>query len=148
MNKKKSESESEEQVKSEVKAFDPEFDELTKLEHFEIYNRWARARKIPVKVPTEDFYPKYKIRFQRFDQPDNVLKTKVRKKHIDWQGQLKPGGVYHLCMPVIQFLNGLCEPIFAEVRVENGSSSKTETKQVGERSRFSCQQMEFFSEAA
>lgn len=125
------------------KEFDPEFDEITKLEHFEIYNKWARKNKRPVKAPTEDFYPKYKVKFQRFDQPDNVLKIRVRKKDIDWTGQLKPGKTYDLCLPVIQFLNSLCEPIFAEVRVTDGSETKTETKQVGEKNRFSCQAMEF-----
>ncbi|TAK83875.1 MAG: hypothetical protein EPO09_21160 [Aquabacterium sp.] len=129
------------------KPFDPEFDEITKLEHFEIYNRWARKNKVPVKAPTEDFYPKYKVKFQRFDQPDNVLKIRVRKKEIDWQGQLKPGKTYNLCLPVIQYLNSLCEPIFAEVKVTDGSETKTETKQVGERSRFSCQAMEFMGVA-
>lgn len=130
------------------KEFDPEYDEITKLEHFEIYNRWARKNKMPVKVPTEDFYPKYKVRFQRFDQPENLLKARVRKKNIDWTGQLKPGGVYSLCLPVIQWLNGLCEPIFAEVKVEDGGEVKTETRQVGERSRFSCQPLEFMNTAA
>jgi hypothetical protein len=125
------------------KEFDPEYDEITKLEHFEIYNKYARKNKLPVKAPTEDFYPKYKVRFQRFDQPENILKARVRKKHIDWAGQLRPGGTYDLCLPVIQWLNGLCEPIFAEVKVNDGGETKTETRQVGERARFSCQALEF-----
>jgi hypothetical protein len=127
------------------KEFDPETDQITKLEHFDIYNAWARKNKRPVKAPTEDFYPKYKVRFQRFDQPENVLKARVRKKHIDWTGQLKPGCTYNLCLPVIQYLNSLCEPIFAEVKVNEGSDVRSETKQVGERSRFSCQALEYFA---
>ncbi len=127
----------------EDEPFDPEVDEITKLEHFDIYNQWARKNKRPVRVPTEDFYPKYKVRFQRFDQPDNVLKCRVRKKNIDWTGQLKPGCVYDLCLPVIQWLTSLSEPIFAEVSVKDGSPNRSETKQVGERARFSCQHMEF-----
>lgn len=124
-------------------AFDPEYDKITKLEHFEIYNRWARKNKIPVKVPDESFYQKIKVRFQRFDQPDNILKARVRNAEIDWTGQLKPGCTYNLCLPVIQWLNGLCVPIFAEVKVDNGGETRTETRQVGEQSRFSCQPMEF-----
>lgn len=128
--------------------FDPEYDQITKLEHFEIYNRYARKNKLPVRAPTEDFYPKIKVRFQRFDQPDNVLKARVRKKNIDWTGQLKPGCTYNLCLPVIQWLNGLCVPIFAEVKVDNGGEVKTETKQVGEQSRFSCQPLEYMPQVA
>lgn len=130
------------------KPFDPEFDEITKLEHFEIYNTWARKNRRPVKVPTQDFYPKYKVRFQRFDQPQNILKARVRKKNIDWKGQLKPGCIYELCLPVIQWLNGLCEPIFAEVKVEDQEGVRTETRQVGERARFSLQALEFAPMAA
>ncbi len=129
----------------EEKQFDPEYDKITKLEHFELYNKWARKNKRPVRSPTEDFYPKYKVRFQRFDQPSNVLKSIVRNESIDWKGQLKPGCTYNLCLPVIQYLNSLCEPIFAEVKVDNGGDVRTETKQVGERSRFSCQPMEFMN---
>lgn len=125
------------------KFFDPEYDQITKLEHFEIYNRWARKNKMPVKVPTEEFYPKYKVRFQRFEQAENILKARVRNKDIDWIGQLKPGGIYELCMPVIQWLHSLSTPVFAEVKVDDGSEVKTETKQVAEKARFSCQAMEF-----
>lgn len=139
----------EEEIKvQEEKTFDPEYDEITHLDHFEIYNRWARKNKLPVKVPDESFYPKFKVRFQRFDQPQNILKARVRKKNIDWTGQLKPGCTYNLCLPVIQWLNGLCEPIFAEVKVDDGTDTKTETRQVGERSRFSCQPMEYMPSAA
>ncbi len=123
--------------------YNPEKENPYKLEHFPIYNAWARKNKKLVKVPTEDFYPKVKIRFQRFDQPQNVLKTRIRTKDIDWTGQLMPGKTYHLPIPVIQFLNGLAVPIFAEVKVQDGSDIKTETRQVGEQSRFSCQQLEF-----
>lgn len=129
-------------------AYDPEYSEPTKLEHFDIYNRWARKNKLPVKVPNGDFYPKVKVRFQRFDQPDNVLKCRIRKKHIDWQGQLRPGAVYNLPVPVATWLNGLCEPIYAEVKVDDGGFVKTETKQVGERARFSCQSLDFSPMAA
>src|SRR5882757_6000774 len=75
---------------------------------------------IPVKVPTEEFHKKAKIKFQRFDQPENVLKVHVRNSSIDWKGQLKPGCVYDLPVPVIRFLNKLAVPIFAEVKVEDG----------------------------
>ncbi len=134
-----------EEVKEPV--FDPETSEITKLEHFPIYNRWARKNKIPVKAPTEHFYPKYKVRFQRFDQPENVLKCRLRTSEIDWKGQLKPGNTYELPLPVIQWLNALAEPIFAEVAVNDGSGTRSETRQVGERARFSCQSMDFLKAA-
>lgn len=56
--------------------------------------------------------------------------------------------MYELCLPVIQWLTGLSEPIYAEVKIKNDAGGgryveKTETKQVGERARFSCQPMEF-----
>lgn len=134
-----------EEVKEEYKEpeFNPEFDEITKLEHFEIYNVWARKNKRPIKVPTDKFYKKYKVKFQRFDQPENILKARVRNKQIDWTGQLKSGNTYELCLPVIQFLNSLSEPIYGEVPLQGGRKSETETKQIGEKCRFSCQNMEF-----
>lgn len=97
---------------------------------------------IPVKVPDESFHKKVKVKFQRFDQPENVLKVHVRTKEIDWRGQLKPGCNYDLPVPVVKFLNKLAVPIFSEVKVENGSDVKTETRQVGERNRFSCHLLE------
>ncbi len=97
---------------------------------------------IPVKVPDESFHKKMKIKFQRFDQPENILKVRVLNKEIDWRGQLKPGCSYDLPLPVIRFLNRLAVPIFAEVKDENGGEVKTETRQVGERNRFSCNLME------
>ncbi len=133
------------------KNIEPEYtpDQLpTKLEHFPIYNKWARANKRLIKVPDESFYPKVKVRFQRFEQPTNVLKCRVRNKHIDWSGQLIPGCIYELCMPVIKWLTGLSEPIYAEVKMQHDTGGgryleKTETKQVGERARFTCQPTEF-----
>jgi hypothetical protein len=128
--------------------YNPEETLPSKLEHFAIYNKWARKNKLPVKCPTEDFYPKMKVRFQRFDQPTNVLKCRVRNKDIDWAGQLIPGCVYELSMPVIKWLTSLSEPIYAEVKIQNDAGGgrfveKTETRQVGERARFSCQPVEF-----
>ena len=137
-----------EQVVLSEAEYRPEDELPSKLEHFPIYNKWARKNKIPVKCPTEDYYPKMKVRFQRFEQPQNVLKCRVRNKDIDWTGQLIPGCVYELCMPVIRWLTGLSEPIYAEVKIQNDAGGgrfveKTETRQVGERARFSCQPMEF-----
>jgi len=140
--------------KKEAAVLEPQYnpeDELpTKLEHFPIYNKWARKNKLPVKCPTEDHYPKMKVRFQRFEQPTNVLKTRVRNKDIDWTGQLIPGCIYDLCMPVIKWLTALSEPIYAEVKIKNDVGGgrfveKTETRQVGERARFSLQPVSFES---
>lgn len=137
------------------KPFDFDTFELKTIEDYAIWNLHARkafreAKKhnprcdppIPVRVPDESFHKKMKVKFQRFDQPENVLKVKCRTKDIDWVGQLKPGCSYELPLPVIRFLNNLSVPIFAEVKVENGGETKTETRQIGERNRFSCHLLE------
>ena len=122
------------------------------LEDFEIYNTHVRKHnryclhernKMRVKVPDESFHKKVKIKFQRFEQPENVLKVRVRNKEIDWKGQLKPGGTYTLPVPVVKFLNNLATPIFEEVKVEYGNAIHTETKQTGERNRFACNVIDF-----
>ena len=128
--------------------YNPEIDLPSKLEHFPIYNKWARKNKTLVRVPSEDYYKKVKVRFQRFDQPQNVLKCRIRNKDIDWTGQLIPGCIYELAIPVIQWLSSLSEPIYSEVKIQHDAGGgryieKTETRQVGERARFSCQPMEF-----
>lgn len=149
---------SKKEEKAEVtteKPFDFDTFELKTLEDYATWNLHAHrafreAKKlnpkanppIPVKVPDESFHKKVKIKFQRFDQPENVLKTRVRTREIDWRGELKPGCIYDLPLPVVKFLNRLATPIFAECKVENGGEVKTETKQVGERNRFSCHLLE------
>jgi len=138
-----------------IKPFDFDTFEIKTIADFATWNLHARkafreAKKmnprcdppVPVRVPDESFHKKVKIKFQRFDQPENVLKVCVHNKDISWRGQLKPGGTYDLPLPVVRFLNRLATPIFAEVKVENGGEVKTETKQVGERNRFSCQVLE------
>ena len=135
--------------------FDFETFEIKTLEDIATWNAHARkahreARKFerrapppyPIKVPDESFYPKVKVKFSRFDQPSNVLKTRIRNKDIDWSGQLKPGRVYELPSPVVKFLNKLSTPIFAEVEVNDGGEVIKETRQVGEQPRFSCARME------
>jgi hypothetical protein len=96
-----------------------------------------------IRVPDESFYKKIKVKFQRFEQQENVLKCRVRNKQIDWRGQLKSGGTYYLPVPVIKFLNNLAVPVFEEVKTEHGNVVHTETKQVSERARFSCNVLEF-----
>lgn len=138
-----------------AKPFDFDTFELNTLEDYAVWNLHARkafrdAKKhnprcdppIPVRVPDESFHKKVKVKFQRFDQPENVLKVCLRNKEIDWRGQLKPGCTYELPLPVVRHLNRLAVPIFAEVKVENGGEVRTETRQVGERNRFSCHLME------
>lgn len=137
------------------KPFDFDTFELNTLEDYATWNLHAHkafreAKKhhprcdppIPVRVPDETFHKKLKVKFQRFDQPENLLKVHVRNKEIDWRGQLKPGCSYDLPLPVIRFLNGLAVPIFSEVKVENGGETRTETRQIGERNRFSCHLLE------
>lgn len=139
----------------QVEIFDFDTFELKTVEDYAIWNLHARkafreAKKhnpkcdppIHVRVPDESFHRKVKIKFQRFDQPENVLKVCVRNKDIDWKGQLKPGCTYELPLPVVKFLNNLSVPIFAECKVETNGETKTETKQVGERNRFSCHLLE------
>lgn len=147
--------ETKEQLAAMEKPFDFDTFELNTIEDYKIWNLHAHrafreAKKhnprcdppIPVKVPNEDFHKKLKVKFQRFDQPENVLKVHVRNGEIDWRGQLKPGCSYELPLPVIKFLNNLAVPVFAEVKVENGGEVRTETRQVGERNRFSCHLLE------
>ena len=135
--------------------FDFDNFEIKTLEDFDVWNKNARialrkARQFdkhaqpvyPIKVPDESFYEKVRVKFQRFDQPENVLKTWVRNKDIDWRGQLKPGHTYDLPKPVIKFLNKLAVPVYAEVEVKDGSDTIRETKQIGERARFSLQRVE------
>jgi len=128
--------------------FDPETFEIKTLDDFKIWNKWARKNGHPIKVPTEDYYKKVKVKFQRFDQPENTLKARVRNKDIDWTGQLIPGKTYDLCIPVVKFLNGLAEPDFKEVKSFENGETIVETKQVGEKSRFSCQVIDFGDEDA
>lgn len=135
-------------------SFDFESFKCEKLEDFEVYNAHVRKHnrnclhernKMKVRVPDESFYKLYKTKFNRFEQRENVLKVRVRNKEIDWSGQLKSGGTYMLPMPVINFLNNLSTPEFAEVKVEHGSAVHTETRQVGETPRFSCSVLEYAS---
>lgn len=129
------------EVDTRPEPIDIEHMELKTLADFEVYNKWARSNRRKVKVPTEQYYKKYKVKFQRFDQPENVLKARVRNKDIDWSGQLIPGGIYELPMPVIRFLNNLAVPKYAEVKSKDGDGV-TETVKVGEIQRFSCQIMD------
>lgn len=138
--------------KEEREPFDFDTFKFKTLEDFDIYNAQVRKHnrfclhernKMKVKVPDESFHPKVKIKFQRFDQPENVLKTIVRNKDIEWNGQLRPGGVYDLPTPVVKFLNKLAVPVFSEVKVNDGGETLTETRQTGERARFSCQVIDF-----
>ena len=144
-------------VRDQPKDFDFDTAELNTIEDYKIYNLHAHkafreAKKnnpkanppIPVKVPPASLHKQIKVKFQRFDQPENVLKACVRNQEIDWKGQLIPGKIYDLPLPVVRFLNRLATPIFAEVRVEDGGEVKTETKQVGERNRFSCHVQEIY----
>jgi len=127
-------------VKKDEK-FDFDTFEFKDVSDFEIYNREVRKfnrtvtherNKMHIKVPDETFHKKIKVKFMRFDQPENVLKVFVRNKDIHWRGQLRPGGTYDLPLPVVRFLNKLSVPIFAEVNVDDGGDTKKETKQVGE----------------
>lgn len=133
------------------KPFDFETHQFNTLEDYAIWNREAHkafreAKKqnpkadppIAVRIPGEAFHKKVKVKFQRFDQPENVLKVRCLTKEIDWRGQLKPGQTYELPLPVVRFLNRLATPIFQEIKINDGSDTKTETVQVGERNRFSC----------
>lgn len=138
------------QEKHEV--FDFDTFQFKAIEDFDVYNAHVRKHnriclhernKMKIKVPDESFHKKVTVKFQRFDQPQNVLKTRIRTKDIDWKGQLKPGRTYELPIPVVKFLNKLSVPIFAEVKTVDGGETITETKQVGEDPRFSCQVIDF-----
>ena len=144
------------QERQKKESFNFEGFKFETIADFDIYNAEVRKhnrmcvherQKMRVKVPDETFYKKFKTKFYRFEQPENVLKVRVRNKEIDYTGQLKSGGTYMLPMPVINFLNKLATPEFAEVKTEHGNAVHTETKQVGERPRFSCNIVEY-TEAA
>lgn len=152
MSKKPVSKQEEEELK---KPFDFDTFEIKTVEDFHTWNMHAHkafreAKKmnpkcdppIPVRVPDASFHKTVKVKFQRFDQPENVLKVKRRTKDIDWRGELKPGCNYDLPIPIVKYLNSLAVPIFAEVKVENGGEVRTETRQVGERNRFSCHLLE------
>ena len=124
------------------KDFDPLKMDFKTMEDYDKYNNWARKNGRPVKVPTEDFHKKFRVKFQRFDQPENVLKARLRTREIDWKGQLKPGKVYDMALPVMKFLNRLHTPIY-EDGVIGPESDKKETIKVGEKSRFSCQVLDY-----
>lgn len=147
-----------EQIK-EIPVPDAPFDfETAPLETFEDYRIWNQhahrafrdAKRVnpkakppfPVRVPPVSMHRMVRVKFQRFDQPANILKVILRNKDIHWTGQLKPGRVYDLPLPVVRFLNGLATPIFQEVKSEEGGQHITETKQVGELNRFSCHMMD------
>lgn len=125
------------------KEFDPDTWEFHTMDDYDRYNKWARRNKIPVKVPTEDFWPKVEVKFMRLDgQPSNVLKARIRNKFIDWKGELIPNRTYHLATPVVKYLNALSEPIYGEVPGKDGTR-ETETKKVGDKPRFACQVLNF-----
>ena len=138
--------------KEEIVPFDFDTFKFEKVEDFDVYNAHVRKHnrmclhernKMKVKVPDESFHKKVTVKFQRFDQPQNILKVCIRNKDIEWRGQLKPGRKYDLPIPVVKFLNNLAVPIFAEVKVQDGGDTITETRQVGEDPRFSCQVVDF-----
>lgn len=138
--------------KEKPEAFDFDTFKFEKVADFEVYNAQVRKHnrlclhernKMKVRVPDASFYKLYKTKFHRFQQHENILKVRVRNKDIDWEGQLKSGGTYMLPMPVIQFLNKLATPEFAEVKTEHGNATHTETRQVGETPRFSCNVLEY-----
>lgn len=108
---------------------------LNTLEDYREFNKLARRNGVKVRIPPTHLHKHAKVKFQRFDQPENVLKFYRSNADIDFKAQLKPGHIYTLPMPIINFLNSLCEPIFGEVKNAEGM---TETKQIGERNRFNC----------
>jgi len=140
------------QTEEPKKEFDFDTFIFENVADFDVYNAHVRKHnrlcihernKMKIKVPDETFHRKVKVKFQRFDQPQNVLKVRVRNKDIDWKGQLKPGRTYDLPIPVVKFLNKLAVPVFAEVKVTDGGDTLTETRQVSEDPRFSCQVIDF-----
>lgn len=127
------------------KEFDPDACEFKTMADYDMYNKWARRNNRPIRVPTIDsgVWPVVKVKFQRFDQPENVLKAKMRTRELDWQAQLKPGCIYSLPTPAVKYLNRLAVPKYEEVAVTGNGMTRTETKQTGEISRFSCQVIDF-----
>lgn len=115
---------------------------LKTIEDYKEYNMQARRAGVPVKIPPAHLHKQFKIKFERFDQPDNVLKFCVVNENIDFTGQLIPGKTYVLPEPVVRHLDSRCFAVYGEVEVKDGSETKIETRQVGERSRFICRFIE------
>lgn len=111
---------------------------LNTLEDYRHYARQARKLGRPVKIPPGHLHKQVKFKFERFDQPENVLKFIVVNENIDWRGELIPGQIYTLPEPVVTHLNNRSVPIYGEVPVNDGGPTRTETKLIGERSRFNC----------
>lgn len=112
---------------------------LDSIEDYRAYNKEAQKQRKPLKIPPNEMHEQVEVRFNRFDQPENVLKFYKRCAEFEYKGQWMPGSTYICPRPVMDYLNGLSTPIYAEVKVDDGGQVKTETKQVGERPRFSCQ---------
>lgn len=88
-----------------------------------------------VKAPLAHECETIKVKFMRFDQPENILKARLRTREIDWKGQIKSGFVYDLPKPVVAWLNGLHTPQFQAKENPDGTM---ETVQVGSIHRFAC----------
>lgn len=141
-----------EDIREKPDFFDFDTFEFKEISDFDVYNAHVRKHnrlcvhernKMKIKVPDESFHKKVKVKFVRFEQPENILKVRIRNKEIDWKGQLKSGGTYNLPIPVVKFLNKLAVPVFEEVKTKHGDVTQTETKQVSERPRFACSVMDF-----
>lgn len=115
---------------------------LKSIEDYKAYNQEARRAGVPVKIPPNSLHKQFKIKFERFDQPENVLKFIVVNADVDYEGELIPGKIYILPEPVVRHLDSRAVPIYSEVEVRDGGETRTETRQTGERSRFVCRFLE------
>lgn len=112
---------------------------LTSIEDYKAYNKMARKLRKPVKFVPHNFFPKQKVRFIRSDnQRNNPLKLRFRSGEymLDFQQTLKPGEVYDLPIPVIDYLNNLKEARYKQIKYPDG---RAETVLDYHKHRFSCQ---------
>jgi len=112
---------------------------LNSIEDYKAYNKMARKQRKPVKFVPHDLFPKQRVRFIRSDnQPSNPLKLRFRSGEymIDFQKTLKPGEVYELPIPVIDYLNNLKEARYKQIKYPDG---RAETVLDYHKHRFSCQ---------
>lgn len=112
---------------------------LNTIDDYYTYNALARKLRKPVKFIPHTLFYKQKIKFIRTDnQRSTPLKLRFRsgKYMIDFQKTLKPGEEYDLPIPVIEYLNGLKEAKYKQIKYPDG---RAETVLDHYKHRFSCQ---------
>lgn len=91
--------------------------------------------KQPIQQVEEPKHRMVRIKFQRFDQPENPAPIRLFTREIDFEKTLTPGEIYELPEPVVRFINSRAEPVYKEFRHPDGS---VEMRIAGEKARFAA----------